>query len=206
MELQNPKSGILWERLMSNVLFERKLVKNLIDIGFTKEVGIEIGKTFNGKNLKNMSLITVVTDPSKDMDKNVVSSRIIPIEDYPIFTKEDPQELLESYIADCLATCVLPVAYSFDKLLETTSDVYSLKRKRKSKSTCDGPSGTIKPPTKMARTSNILRNTMAPKSEDVGSGTEVPTAQQRPLSIMIILSTLLHLLLSDLLQYLVYPL
>lgn len=89
----------------------------------TKEVDIEIGKTFNGKNLKNMSLITVVTDPSEAMDRNDVASKRIPIEDYPIFTEEDPQEVMESYIADCLTTGVVPVTYSFDELPNLTPDV-----------------------------------------------------------------------------------
>lgn len=71
------------------MLFESKIVQTLIDICLTKEVDIDIGKTFNGRNLKNMSLINVVIDPSEALDRNIVSSRRIPIEDYPIFTKED---------------------------------------------------------------------------------------------------------------------
>ena len=110
------------------------MVPTLMDVGLTKEVEFDIGKTLNERNLKNMYLITAVIDLSETMDKNNVSSRIIPIEDYPIFTKEDPQESLESYIADSLATYVAPITYSFDEILETAPDVYSLKRKRKSKS------------------------------------------------------------------------
>lgn len=38
---------------------------------------------------------------------------------------------MELYIADYLAIGVVPVAYSFEELLETTPDVYSLKRDKK---------------------------------------------------------------------------
>lgn len=116
-----------------------------------KEFKINIGKTFNGRNLKNMSLITTVSNPSETLDMKTVASRRIPIADYPLFTKEDPQEVLESYIVDFLSTCLTSVAYSFYELLDNALDVYSLKRKRKSKSTGDGPSGT-------SRTSEILKN------------------------------------------------
>lgn len=77
-------------RLISYVLFESKLGQTLIDLGLTKEVDIKIGKAFNGKNLKNVPLIYSITDPSKALYKNAVVSRRIPVDDYPIFTKEYP--------------------------------------------------------------------------------------------------------------------
>lgn len=103
------------------------MVPTLIDVGLTKEVEFDIGKTFNERNLKNMYLITSVIDLSETMDKKIVASRRIHIADYPLFTKEDPQEDLESYITDHLATGVMPVAYSFEELQDSTPDPYSLK-------------------------------------------------------------------------------
>ena len=55
----------------------------------TKEVDFEIRKNFNGYNLKNMSFITSVVDPSKLLDKVFVSSRRITMDDYPLFSKEE---------------------------------------------------------------------------------------------------------------------
>lgn len=75
-------------RLISYVLFERKLVQTLIDVGLTKEVNIDIRRVFNEKNLKNISLISSVIDPSESLDKNAVASKRMPVE--VIFTKEDP--------------------------------------------------------------------------------------------------------------------
>lgn len=127
-----------------------------MEVRLTKEVKFDVGKTFNGRNLKNMSLITIVIDPSETLDSNTISSRRFPITDHPIFTKEDPQELLESCIVDCLATCVTQISYYFDELPDHAPDVYSLKRKRKSRSTVDGPSGTTSPPSKISRTSEFM--------------------------------------------------
>lgn len=86
-----PRKWIPLGRLISDVLFERKLVHTLIDVGLTKEVDIDIGKAFNRKNLKNMYLITVVIDTLEALDKSSLASKRMHVEDYPIFIKEDPQ-------------------------------------------------------------------------------------------------------------------
>lgn len=157
-------------KLIFDILFYSKLVQTLIEVGLTKELEFEIGKTLNGKNLKNMALITVVFDPLAILDRKTVASRRILIDDYQTFTKEDPIELLESYIADCLSIGLTPVAYSHYELPKSAHDVYSLRRKRRSKSTGDGPSGIAKPLTKISRTSDILRNIMGPEAKTIGSG------------------------------------
>lgn len=111
-----------------------------------RKLEFDVGKNFNGGNLKNMSLVSSVIDPSELLDKKIVGARRIPMDDFPIFTKKDPIELLESYIVDCLAISVTPVAYSYEELPYHPHDMYSLKRKMKYKSSGDGPSGTAKPP------------------------------------------------------------
>lgn len=87
---------------------------------------------------------------------------------------------MESYIANYLATCVTPIAYSFEGLPETGPNLYSLKRKRKSTLTGDGPSIVAQPPTKMARTSNILKNIMGPEAEVIGSESGRPVFVSTP--------------------------
>ena len=71
------------------------------------------------------------------------------------------------YIADCLATCVTPIALSHEELPYHLIDVYSLNRKRKPKSSGERSSGTAIPPTKVARTSGLLRDITGPKAEAV---------------------------------------
>lgn len=48
----------------------------------TNEVDIDIGKVFNGKNLKNMSLISLDVDPSDVLDMYSIATRRIPIDDF----------------------------------------------------------------------------------------------------------------------------
>lgn len=117
-----------------------------MEVGLSKEVKFDVGNALKGRNLKNMSLIKIVVDPSELLVKKIVGASRILVDDYPIFTKEDPPKLLESYIVDFLATCVTPVAYSYEKLSDHPPGVDTLKRKRKSKSSSDGPFGTFRPP------------------------------------------------------------
>lgn len=51
-------------RLFSYILFESKLIQTLMEVDMTKEVEFDIGKNFNGRNLKDMSLIIIVVDLS----------------------------------------------------------------------------------------------------------------------------------------------
>lgn len=139
------------------MLFERKLVETLIELNITKEVDIDVGKVFNGRNMKNMSLTSIVIDPSEVLDRNTISSRRILIDDYPIFTKVDPSEILESYIDDCLASGITPISYSYDELSECPPDVLPLRRKRKAKKMGDEPSETVKSPSRVAKTSKVMR-------------------------------------------------
>lgn len=81
-----------------------------------------------------MSLITSFVDPSELLDRTYVGSRRITVDDYPLFFKEDPIEVLELYIVDCLATSVPLVALSHKEIPYHPIDMYSLKRKRKHKS------------------------------------------------------------------------
>lgn len=54
----------------------------------------------------------------------------------------------------------------------------------KSKLIGDGPSGIVKPPTKVAKTYDILRSTLGYTPEAIGSGspkpTKVPISQKKP--------------------------
>lgn len=118
-----PRKWIPLGILIFDILFESKLVQTMMEVGLTKEVEIDVGMTFDGRNLKNMSLITAVINPSETLDRNTVASRRIPITDYLIFTKEDPLERLKSYIVGFLATSLTPVAYSFDELPNHAPDV-----------------------------------------------------------------------------------
>lgn len=52
-----------------------------------------MGKFFNGKNLKNMLMIKDVVKPG-GMDMESLFSKRAEIDDFPLFTKQDPLEVL----------------------------------------------------------------------------------------------------------------
>lgn len=94
--------------LIFDVLVESNLVETMQELNMTKEIVIDVGKVFNGIPMKNMSLISDVTNASEVLDKDVVSSNRILIDDYPIFPKVDPPEILEAYISNFLASGITP--------------------------------------------------------------------------------------------------
>lgn len=96
----------------------------------TKELVTNGGKIFNRRNFKNMSLISEVIYPSEVLDMDEISSRRIPIDDYPIFTKVDPLEIMQAYIVDCLASGYKLVDLSYDELPNAPNEL-SLRKKRK---------------------------------------------------------------------------
>lgn len=175
-----PRKWIPLGRLIFYIMFESKLIQTLMEVSLSKELEFDIGKDFNGRNLKNISLLKIVIIPSKLLDKKTLGSRRILVDDYPIFTKEDPIELLESYIANFFTTGVTTFAYYYEELPYHPSDVYSLKTKWKSNSTGDGPFRTVRPLTKISRTFYILRDIMGPKAEVVNSETSRPSEETTP--------------------------
>lgn len=98
----NMRDWIHMGRLISDILFERKLVKKLIDTGMTKEFDFVIGKHFSGHTLKNMSIIKTVVNSPELLDRASVSSRSMPMDNYPLFSQEESKEVLEHYNAECL--------------------------------------------------------------------------------------------------------
>lgn len=70
--------------------FERKLIQVLMEANFTKELEFDIGNTFRGRNLENMSLITTVVDPTELLDKKIIGAIIIHVEHYHMFPRKIP--------------------------------------------------------------------------------------------------------------------
>lgn len=140
----------------------------------TNEVDYIIRKIFNGHTMKNMSLITHVFNPSELLDMTSVGSRSMPVDDYPLFTQEEPKEVLKYYNVSSLTKGFPKDVLNYDELPETFVDVYSLKRKMKLKYSDEEPSGSARTPTKVARTSglNIMSYTMRPIAESVRSETD----------------------------------
>ncbi|CAI8615961.1 unnamed protein product [Vicia faba] len=69
-------------RIISEIRVKRKLVESLV---LSKELAIEIGKPLDGRNLKNMALISEVVVIPDALDMNSISSRILDLADFPDF-------------------------------------------------------------------------------------------------------------------------
>lgn len=58
---------------------------------------------FNSKSMKNMGIISELTSNLDEFPKEAISNRRIPLEDFPIFTKQDLQNVMINYLASCQA-------------------------------------------------------------------------------------------------------
>ncbi|KAI5421606.1 hypothetical protein KIW84_045147 [Lathyrus oleraceus] len=104
------------------------MAQKLMAAGMTKEVDFIIGKNFNGHTLKNIFLITNIVDPSELLDKSTVGSRRILVDDYPLFSKEESNEVLEHYNKDCIAKGCPQNVLSYVELPNHPIDMYPLIR------------------------------------------------------------------------------
>lgn len=126
---------------------------------FRDDLYTNVGKSFNGMNLKNMLMIKDIVN-SEGMDRESVSSRRVQIDDFPLFTKQDLPEVLWAYMISCLTDGSDP-SVEIHNLLDTLLDS-TLKSKRKSKKDGEGysnpPLSLAKKPKKFETSRRILRS------------------------------------------------
>lgn len=65
-------------RLILYILMESKLIDSLTEAQITKGLEPLIGKMFNAKILKNMSIIPELISPSAEISKEDIYNRMIP--------------------------------------------------------------------------------------------------------------------------------
>lgn len=87
-------------------------------------------ESFNwGKNLKNMGLISKVIKPDYIPSKEDIYGIRISVDNFPIFTKIDPPEVLEYYLERCNKDGIYPMVDPFN-LPETYQMFMERGRKR----------------------------------------------------------------------------
>lgn len=96
-------------RLISDILVENSLLDDLLVSGLIDELVKYAGKIFRGKNLKSMGLISKIVRPNLIPPKDDIFGMRIPIENFQIFTKIDPSEVLEYYLESCLKDGIDPL-------------------------------------------------------------------------------------------------
>lgn len=105
---------ILNGRLISDILVESGVVDDLLVNGLTEELVKDIGKVLWGKNLKSMGLISKFRRTKIVLTKDDIRGTRKPIDDYPIFTKLDPPQVLMAYLESCLKDGIDPLMDPFN--------------------------------------------------------------------------------------------
>ncbi|KAI5427428.1 hypothetical protein KIW84_032735 [Lathyrus oleraceus] len=167
-------------RLISNILLKSKLVARLEEMSIRDDLYTNVGKLFNGRNLKNMLMITDVVNPSV-LNRESISTRRVEIYDFSLFTKLDPLDVLWAYMKRCLTDGTDP-GLDIHNLMDAHPDA-TLKRKIKSKKVDEGtsnphPPSSAKKVTKVIKESEAARVAEAAKTAEVVSVAEATRASE----------------------------
>lgn len=101
-------------RLISDILVDNGMVDDLLISGLIDELVKDAGKIFWGKNLKSIGLISKVVRPDFIPLKDYIYRMRIPVDNFPIFTKIDPLEVLKYYLESCLKDGIDPLVDPFN--------------------------------------------------------------------------------------------
>lgn len=112
---------------------------------------------FNAKSLKNTGIITELTSNPAEVTKKAITNRRIPLEDFPIFSKSNPMNVMMNYFASCQAGA-----------LDKASKTHSKKRKISMKHDDGRP--------KMVKTSSFSRRTLDTAAEELRVVVATPSA------------------------------
>lgn len=112
-------------------------MEELEKMNFFEDLYTDVDKPFIGKNLKNMLMISECVDPEV-LDREVISTIRVNIEDYPYFTKLYPSDVLIHHIRRWLEDGIDPMVEIHNPLLTPIEG--PRKRKRKSKKSEEEPS------------------------------------------------------------------
>ncbi|XP_050876630.1 uncharacterized protein LOC127080344 [Lathyrus oleraceus] len=109
--------------LIFDIVVEIGLMDDLLVNGLIEELVKDDGKVFWGKNLKSMGLISIFQRPDVILTKDDMCGTRNPIDNYPIFIKIDPLQVLMAYLESCLKDKIEPLVDPFN-LLETYPGVH----------------------------------------------------------------------------------
>ncbi|CAL5192704.1 unnamed protein product [Lathyrus oleraceus] len=159
-------------------------MEELEKMNFSEDLYTDVGKPFNGKNMKNMLMISKCVD-LEVLDRECISTRRVEIEDYPYFTKLDPPYVLMDYMKSCLEDGIDPMVDTHNMSLAPPEG--SHRSKRRSKKSRERPS--MPPPptslTKQEKKSETFRRILMSEDDAEGSreqnkDAEKESAQESP--------------------------
>ncbi|XP_058726436.1 uncharacterized protein LOC131597781 [Vicia villosa] len=107
-EVKTKRDWIPLGRLISDILIEHRLIEHLTETQQTDVLEAIAGKSFNTKNLKKMKIIeTIKKDPALTT-KEVITTRRIPLKDFPTFLADSPLDVIINYLQICKEDGTLP--------------------------------------------------------------------------------------------------
>ncbi|KAL5074520.1 hypothetical protein RYX36_013504 [Vicia faba] len=122
---KNARKWISFGRLISDILIESGIIGYLKEAGMKEELTHSVGKIFNAKSLLKRKIISKIVAPAGQIPSDIPNRRI-PVEEYPMFSDEEPLEVILEYILICKERGDLVHPYVF-----TRQDVLNAIRKRK---------------------------------------------------------------------------
>lgn len=115
-------------RLIFDILVESGLVDDHLVSGLIEELVKDAGKVLWGNNLKSIGLISKFQIPNVILTKDDTCGTRNPIDNYPIFTKIYPPQVLTDYLESCLKEGIEPLVDIFN-LPETYPHVHGKRKK-----------------------------------------------------------------------------
>lgn len=125
-------------RLISNILTENGLVAHLTEAGQTEELKAIVGKSLDGKSLQRMKLVEKLQYEPVQMNSETVRNRRVPVEDFPLFTTEEPVEALMAFIESCMADGIPLPANMLEQASQPAPDFIEKKKRKKRKVSEEG--------------------------------------------------------------------
>lgn len=77
---------------------ESKLIDSLTEDHITKGFKPMVGNMFNAKGMNNMGIIPKLIRPPAEIPKEYIYNRRIPLEDFPIFSKPNPLDVVIGFL------------------------------------------------------------------------------------------------------------
>lgn len=119
-------------RLLSDILTETGLVDHLAEAGQAEILKSTVGKSLDGRSLFRLKLIDEVKAEPQDISQESVKKRRIRLEDFPLWTKEEPVECLIAFIAACKKDGI-PLPPDLLEQAARSAPDFDMRRRRKSK-------------------------------------------------------------------------
>lgn len=130
-------------RLISDILTENGLVAYLEDVGKFGELDSMVGKTLDGKSLRKMKIIEKLQSDPAPIDSEVIRTRRIPVDDFPLFSDGEPIEAVLNFRNICKEDGT-QVPVDLIKCSKEPAPEVHFRRSKKRKAVGEGTSKTSK--------------------------------------------------------------